>query len=121
MDLGDGGGGDGQMQRAHRKLVDRWLSEEAQTWELALAKPIQAANGYDALAQKDYSVSAAHMAYNGFPNEPSFWSPSWLPDVLRVTTLALRYYRPTDPSWVAVGAPTNALGWTFLEGKIGKQ
>jgi hypothetical protein len=93
--------------------VDRWLTNEGRVWDLTAAKPLQAANGYDALAQADYTSAAAAMAFNGYPTEPTFWSPGWLSDVLRVTTIVLRVNTPTDPAWQPVGTPLDEFGWSF--------
>jgi hypothetical protein len=80
--------------------VDRWATDTYGFRMVSLAKNLRGVNGYDPLIQKQWSETAAGFAYDGNPTRTDFWSPGWLSDVLRVSTLILNdKITPTDPTW----------------------
>jgi hypothetical protein len=80
--------------------VDRWVSDSYGFRSVSLVKKLRGVNGYDPLMQREWADTAAGFAYDGYPQRKDFWTGTWLPDVLRVSTMVLnKSITPSDPSW----------------------
>ena len=89
----------------------RWINDDSRFFEDFLPSGVRSAAGFDPLLQADYAESAGRMNEGGYPLSPTFWSPGWLSDVLRVTAFASAKQKPTDPRWQLSGI--EARGWTI--------
>jgi hypothetical protein len=80
--------------------VDRWATDTYGFRMVSQAKNLRGINGYDPLIQREWAETAGGFVYDGYPTRSDFWSPGWLSDVLRVSTLVLNNKTaPTDPGW----------------------
>jgi hypothetical protein len=97
--------------------LDRWVSDVADSstlWPTALASAGLTVNGYDPLLQADYANTIGAMSYNGFLNSDVMWQGSWMPDIMRVTTLLASHYAALpSPQWTPTRTLPDFQLWTY--------
>jgi hypothetical protein len=80
--------------------VARFVAADGSERAYPLVRQVPSVIGYNPLLQANYALVAADYNYTGYPQQPDFWQPGWLDDVLQVTTLeAPDTVRPSSRGW----------------------